>query len=123
MRIVRLLADTEFTIGYRRCTMPIPYDDDFARLARAVSHPVRVRLLRRLVRQGPAPVGVLVREIGLAQSTVSQHLAALRQAGLVQHRVVDRTHVQAADPKAIRHLSTLVAGLAASLPRDGTGPA
>jgi len=123
MRIVRQAMDIVFTIGYRRYMIHTTYDHDLATLAQAIAHPVRVQLLRRLVRQGPAPVGQLVEETGLAQSTVSQHLARLRRAGLLTQHTVGRAHVHAVDPPSLRRLSTLVAGLAASLPRDSRGPA
>lgn len=103
--------------------MTTSYDRDLATLSHALAHPVRVRLLRRLVRQGPAAVGTLVHEVGLAQSTVSRHLAVLRDAGLLRVHAVDRTHRHEVDARALHRLSALVAGLVASLPRDGKGPA
>lgn len=53
-----------------------------ADLFKALSHPVRVRLLRRLSSSNRY-CGDLVTECGLAQSTVSHHLRILREAGLI----------------------------------------
>lgn len=49
---------------------------------RALADETRIRLLMRL-REGEANVGTLVDELGIAQASVSKHLAVLRQVGLV----------------------------------------
>ena len=59
-------------------------DEEFAAFAKAVAHPVRVRILRMLARKQPRACSVIVDELPLAQSTVSEHLRILRHAGLVR---------------------------------------
>ncbi len=59
--------------------------DAAACLFRGFSDPSRVAILRHLV-HGEHRVADLVTHLGLAQSTVSQHLACLRDCGLVQSR-------------------------------------
>lgn len=59
-------------------------DAEFATFAKAVSHPVRVRILRMLARKEARACSVIVDELPLAQSTVSEHLRILKQAGLVR---------------------------------------
>jgi DNA-binding transcriptional ArsR family regulator len=54
-------------------------------LFRGLADPIRLSILRRLA-HGEARVVDLVRELGLAQSTVSAHLACLRDCGLVDFR-------------------------------------
>jgi DNA-binding transcriptional ArsR family regulator len=56
--------------------------DVLARRFRALGDPTRVAIVNRLAR-GEATVGELVLELGLAQATVSHHVATLRRAGLV----------------------------------------
>lgn len=56
--------------------------EHLADLFKALSHPVRVKLLRWLARSNRY-CGDLVSEAGLAQSTVSHHLRILREAGLI----------------------------------------
>lgn len=51
-------------------------------LLRAMAHPQRLRVLCLLV-EGERSVGDINREIDLSQSALSQHLARLREAGLV----------------------------------------
>ena len=56
-----------------------------ADLLKALAHPVRLAVLERL-KDGEAPVGSMVRELGVEQSSLSRHLALLRQAGLLDSR-------------------------------------
>src|SRR5512144_1650891 len=59
-------------------------DEEFAAFAKAVSHPIRVRILRMLARKEAKTCSVIVDELPLAQSTVSEHLRILKAAGLVR---------------------------------------
>lgn len=61
-----------------------PDDVALARLAKALGHPARVRILRLLAARETCITGDVVAELPLAQSTVSEHLRILREAGLVQ---------------------------------------
>ena len=53
-----------------------------AALFRSLGDPTRLAIVRRLA-VGPARVVEMVQAVGLAQSTVSKHLACLRDCGLV----------------------------------------
>jgi ArsR family transcriptional regulator, arsenate/arsenite/antimonite-responsive transcriptional repressor len=59
-------------------------DEAVAGIARALAHPVRLRILRILLRERECYCGDLCQEFSLAQSTVSQHLKVLREAGLIR---------------------------------------
>lgn len=63
-----------------------------AALFRSLADPTRLAIVRRLA-EGEARVVDLVGELGLAQSTVSKHLACLRDCGLVDSRPVRRASV------------------------------
>lgn len=52
--------------------------------AKALSHPARVAILRALAEKKDCVCGDLVADLPLAQSTVSQHLKALKEIGLIQ---------------------------------------
>ena len=54
-----------------------------SRVAKALGNPTRVAIIRSLATGGPRITQDIVREIGLAQSTVSEHLRILREAELV----------------------------------------
>lgn len=61
-----------------------------AALFHSLADPTRLAIVRRLGSGGEARVTDLVTELGLAQSTVSAHLACLRDCGLVDSRPVGR---------------------------------
>ena len=56
---------------------------DLAGLARALGHPARIRIVRVLIDKQSCIGCDLVDEIGLAQSTVSEHLRILKAAGII----------------------------------------
>ena len=58
-----------------------------ALFAKAFGHPARVSILQHLFKIDACVCGDLVDEIGLAQSTISQHLKELRQIGLIKGTV------------------------------------
>ena len=86
-------------------------DRDLAALAKAVAHPARVAILRLLARKNACICGEIVDELPLAQSTVSQHLKVLKQAGLIQGEVDGPRICYCIDPRTLRRLKVLVAGL------------
>ncbi|MDT9546199.1 MAG: helix-turn-helix transcriptional regulator [Chlorobium sp.] len=59
-------------------------EEVLARIAKALAHPVRVRILRLLLSESCCFTGQLTDFIPMAQSTVSQHLKVLLEAGLIQ---------------------------------------
>jgi len=63
-----------------------PLDDEVARIYAALGHSVRIAILRQLIREDACCCKDIVDRIDLAQSTVSQHLKVLVQAGLVDYR-------------------------------------
>jgi ArsR family transcriptional regulator, cadmium/lead-responsive transcriptional repressor len=63
-----------------------------AALFRSLGDPARLAIIRRLA-DGEARVVDLTGQLGLAQSTVSGHLACLRDCGLVDSRPVGRASV------------------------------
>jgi ArsR family transcriptional regulator, arsenate/arsenite/antimonite-responsive transcriptional repressor len=54
-----------------------------ALLFKALGHPVRIQVLH-VLREGPSPVADIAARVGVSGSTLSQHLAVLRRAGIVQ---------------------------------------
>jgi ArsR family transcriptional regulator len=59
------------------------HDDDIATIMRALGHPVRLSILRILAKQRECCCADVTEEIPLAQSTVSQHIKVLLDAGLI----------------------------------------
>jgi len=58
--------------------------EEIARFAKALGHPTRITILKHLENQSCCFTGDLVDVLPLAQSTISQHLKELKNAGLIQ---------------------------------------
>lgn len=55
-----------------------------ARYAKALSHPARIAIVELLLKKQACVCGDIVDELPLSQSTVSQHLKELKEAGLIK---------------------------------------
>ncbi|MEZ4268522.1 MAG: metalloregulator ArsR/SmtB family transcription factor [Myxococcota bacterium] len=86
-------------------------DLELATFAKAVGHPLRVRILRLLVQKNRCVCGELVEELPVAQSTVSQHLKVLKDAGLIQGEIDGPRVCYCIEPRALRRLKALVGAL------------
>ena len=62
-------------------------DCNMAKYARAMAHPVRIYILKLLSKQNCCYSGDLADELPIARSTLSQHLKALKDAGLIQGEI------------------------------------
>ncbi len=62
-------------------------DLTLAAWCKAISHPARIAILRTLAKSGECICGDLVLDLPLAQSTVSQHLKALKEAKLIKGEI------------------------------------
>ena len=87
---------------------PGPDDEALAALAWAVAHPIRVRILRLLIEKDACVCGELVELLPVAQSTVSQHLKILKDAGLVQGEVDGPKVCYCVHPAGLARLKDLV---------------
>lgn len=58
-------------------------EQDLASFAKAMSHPARIAILKVLAQKNECICGEIVEVLPLAQSTVSQHLKELKNAGLI----------------------------------------
>lgn len=83
-------------------------DEELASLARAIGHPARVRILRMLAATKGCVCGELVNAMPLAQSTVSQHLKILKDAGLIRGEIDGPRVCYCLAPEALRRLRVLV---------------
>ena len=67
------------------------------RWAKALGHPARIAILQEVVSRGACICGDLVDVLPLSQATVSQHLKALKEAGILRGDVNGRTVCYCAD--------------------------
>ncbi len=86
-------------------------DEELALLAKAVGHPARVQILRLLARRETCICGDIVDELPLAQSTASQHLKVLKEAGLVRGEIDGPRVCYCIEPHTLRRLKALVGSL------------
>ena len=69
----------------------IKYDkgtEKLARFAKALSHPTRIKILKYLENSSCCHTGDLTEVLPLAQSTISQHLKELKDAGLIKGEII-----------------------------------
>lgn len=106
-------ADREREVAADGCVVPpepasvvaVPDDESLAALAKAAAHPARIRILRFLAEQQACITGDIVVELDLAQSTVSEHLRVLREAGLVHGEIEGPRTRYCLDPDGLAQLS------------------
>jgi len=79
-----------------------------AAMAWGLAHPLRVRILQLLVKRETCVCGEIVDEMPIAQSTVSQHLKILKEAGLVQGEIDGPRVCYCINPESLAELKELI---------------
>jgi len=95
--------------------MAIDHDDVvLAARIKALAHPARLAIVRALhqVGGGGCCCGDIVRDLPLAQSTVSQHLKILREAGLIRGQIDGPRSCYCLDETVLAAVTEAVSGLA-----------
>jgi len=90
-------------------------------VAKALSHPVRVQIVGLLAAQTECRGADLFAELPLAQSTVSEHLRILRDAGVVSSRPVGASAVYCLHPEVLSEFAAQVGELASAAPVCASG--
>ncbi|HUG35914.1 MAG TPA: metalloregulator ArsR/SmtB family transcription factor [Candidatus Limnocylindrales bacterium] len=80
-----------------------------AGLARALGHPARIRIVRTLIDKRACIGCDLVHEIGLAQSTVSEHLRILKAAHIITGEIEHPRVCYSLNPMALQPLREFLA--------------
>ncbi len=88
---------------------------EMARLAKAIAHPARVAILQYLIEKGSCVCGDIVDEIPLSQATVSQHLKALKEAGIIKGSVDGSYRCYCVDNACCQQLGKMFSGLISRL--------
>lgn len=79
-----------------------------ARLAKALAHPARVRIVETLLRRRTCIGCDIVAEIGLAASTTSEHLRILKEAGIIIGEIERPRVCYSLDPAAVAPLTVFL---------------
>ncbi len=83
-------------------------DERFAQLAQALGHPARIAIIRLLKERETCICGEIVEVLPLAQSTVSQHLKVLKDAGWIQGEVDGPRVCYCLDPDTLKLFRSLL---------------
>ena len=83
--------------------------NQLANLAKALSHPARIQILKTVAKRKECFCGEIVEVLPLAQSTVSQHLRELKAAGLIKGETEGLRACYCIDWKAVRKFRDLSA--------------
>jgi len=102
----------------------VPRDDagKIAAVAKALAHPARVRIIEFLLSRPGCIGGDIVDEVGLAQSTVSEHLRILKASGLVVGTIERPRICYSLDPGALAPLHMLIGQIEARGPDSAEAP-
>ena len=111
--MVRTNADAQkcCTTSAKLSLPDVAWAEDLARLAWALAHPARVRIVRLPLNRTSCICGEIVEEMPLAQSTVSQHLKILKETGLVQGEIDGPRVCYCINKNAMSKLKKLIACL------------
>lgn len=80
-------------------------------MLRALANPARFRIVQVLAARRECIVGDLVEAFPLAQSTISEHLKVLKDAGIVTGTIEGPNRCYCVDPQALRFLSETLLSL------------
>jgi len=98
-------------------TSPLIETEAIAAIAKALAHPARVKIIAFLLSKPGCIGGDIVDEVGLAQSTVSEHLRILKESGLVQGTIDYPRVCYSLDPSALAPIRDLIEAIAARPPQ------
>lgn len=87
---------------------PLPPDEALATIARALAHPARIRVVCLLLERQSCIGCDIVDEVGLAQSTVSEHLRILKEAGIITGEIERPRVCYSLNPASLRPLAALL---------------
>lgn len=85
--------------------------NELATLAKALGHPARIAILQFLIKTQSCVCGDIVDELPLSQSTVSQHLKELKNAGLIKGDIEGPSVCYCIDGKAWNKAKKLIGDL------------
>lgn len=86
-------------------------DERVATLAKALAHPARIRIIRLLQRTPGCIGGDIVEAVGLAQSTVSEHLRILKSVAVITGEIDGPRICYALNPDILTPLADFISDL------------
>ncbi len=74
-------------MGKSKSELFTPEQNRLAKMAKALGHPARIAILEYLIGKESCVCGDIVEELPLSQATVSQHLKAMKEAGIIRGEI------------------------------------
>jgi len=90
MNIIVILRYIDIFMGLTKTENYTDKQIELAQMIKVLGHPARIAIIESIINTNSCICGDLVTEIGLAQSTISQHLKELKSIGLIQG-TIERT--------------------------------
>ena len=92
-------------MGATRTDYYSDYQNEIAKIAKALGHPARVAIIEYLAKTNACICGDIVNELPLAQPTVSQHLKELKNAGVIKGEIEGNAICYCINEQAIARLT------------------
>ena len=94
-------------MGITKSEVFTDYQNSFAAMSKALGHPARIAIIQFLMNREDCVCGDIVDELNLAQSTISQHLKALKKEGIIQGTIDGTSVCYCLNPNKIKHMQAL----------------
>ncbi len=85
--------------------------ETLANMAKALAHPGRIAIIQEIMKNQHCQCGHLAETVGLAQSTMSQHLKELKNAGLIKGSIDDSKMCYCLSTDGVDNLITFLQGI------------
>lgn len=95
-----------YIMGATKTTEYKQKENELAKYAKALSHPARIAILNLLIKKQSCICGDIVDELPLSQSTVSQHLKELKEAGIIKGDIEGTSVCYCIDEKVWQKVKT-----------------
>lgn len=95
-------------MGKTKSNLFSDHQNHMATIAKALGHPARIAIMEFLMDKGVCYCGDIVEELPLSQSTVSQHLKALKEAGVLKGEVEGSSRCYCVDTKVCMAFKTML---------------
>jgi len=96
-------------MGVSKTMLFTQQQNHLAELAKALAHPARVAIVEHLLQVNSCICNDLVLELPLSQSTISQHLKELKNAGLITGTIEGKSVCYCIDQDVLESLATWIA--------------
>lgn len=93
---------------------------ELAEMAKALAHPARIAIIKHLINAKSCICGDIVDELPLSQSTVSQHLKELKEAGIIKGSISGNSVCYCIDEKVWKKAGKMLNSLFESFDQSNT---